>query len=108
MPCKEALPMEERTRFVIMAESERFELKALCKRFGISRVLKVVSQQFWFSLFRVGTRESRAPVGDEVAPLPGLKKRSGQTILPPFQPDASRFPPNASRRERCGFGAHTP
>ncbi len=37
MPRKEVLPMEERTRFVIMAESERFEFKALCERFGISR-----------------------------------------------------------------------
>ena len=37
MPWKEVLPMEERARFVIMAESERFEFKALCERFGISR-----------------------------------------------------------------------
>ncbi len=37
MPWKEVLPMEERTRFVIMAGSERFEFKALCERFGISR-----------------------------------------------------------------------
>lgn len=37
MPWKEVLPMEEKNKFVVWAESGRFEFKALCARFGISR-----------------------------------------------------------------------
>lgn len=37
MPWKEVLPMEEKAKFVVLAESGRFEIKALCERYGISR-----------------------------------------------------------------------
>lgn len=29
--------MEEKAKFVVLAESGRFEIKALCERYGISR-----------------------------------------------------------------------
>ena len=34
---KEVLPMEEKAKFAIWAESGREEFKALCERFGTSR-----------------------------------------------------------------------
>lgn len=37
MPWKEVSQMEERMRFVSLAESGRFEVVRLCQEFGISR-----------------------------------------------------------------------
>ena len=37
MPWKETSPMEERLRFVSLAESGRFEVVSLCREFGVSR-----------------------------------------------------------------------
>jgi hypothetical protein len=37
MPWKEMSPIEQRMRFVSLAESGRFELMSLCRDFGISR-----------------------------------------------------------------------
>jgi len=37
MPWKEVSAMEERMRFVSLAQSGRFEMKKLCEEFGISR-----------------------------------------------------------------------
>jgi transposase InsO family protein len=37
MPWKNATPMEEITRFVMLAQSDRFTLTELCEQFGISR-----------------------------------------------------------------------
>ena len=37
MPWKKELPMEQRERFVILAQSDRYTKKELCEQFGISR-----------------------------------------------------------------------
>ena len=37
MPWKEVTPMEEITRFVMQAQSDRFTITELCEQFGISR-----------------------------------------------------------------------
>ena len=37
MPWKEVSSMEQRIRFMSLAESGRFEILALCRDFGISR-----------------------------------------------------------------------
>ena len=37
MPWKTELPMEQRERFVILAQSDRYTKKELCEHFGISR-----------------------------------------------------------------------
>lgn len=63
MPWKEVLPMEERLRLMISAESGRFEFKTLCEQFGISRRVGYK----WLGRYREhgmeGLREmSRAPL----------------------------------------------
>ena len=55
--------------------------------------LSILSRIVPLRYFEWVTQESRTPHGDAVAPLPGLKKSRGQTILPSFQPDASKVPP---------------
>ena len=37
MPWKTELPMEQREKFVILAQSDRYRKKELCEQFGISR-----------------------------------------------------------------------
>ena len=37
MPWKTELPMEQREKFVILVQSDRYTKKELCKQFGISR-----------------------------------------------------------------------
>ena len=63
MPWKEVLPMEERLRLMILAESGRFEFKAFCEQFRICRRVGYK----WLGRYREygmeGLREvSRAPL----------------------------------------------
>ncbi len=60
MAWKKELPMEQRERFVILACSDRYTIKELCERFGVSRK----TGHKWLSRYRELGKSGKGSVLD--------------------------------------------